>query len=386
MKLSTERILTTHVGSLPRPEALLGLLHAQDRGEPFDAAALTRTLGEAVQDVVRRQVQAGIDVVSDGEFGKHSYTHYVKHRLSGIENVPSGTPGGGMRTLDDADFPDWAADRAARPVGTAAVQRTCCTGPVAYRNWAPLKEDLAQFKRAVDVAKPTEGFLNAASPGVLINFIPDRHYGTEEAYLAALADAMETEYAAIVEAGFILQIDAPDVAMTRVSLYRDKSDAEFVKIVERNIEALNHATRAIAPEKMRLHLCWGNYAGPHRHDIELKTILPAVLKTRAQAISFEGANPRHEHEWEDWRDAKIPDDKVLIPGVIDSACNFVEHPRLIAQRITNYANVVGKERVIAGADCGFGTFGRSSTVYESVAWAKLAALAEGAKIATARLY
>lgn len=386
MKLSTERILTTHVGSLPRPNKLLALLHAQDRGKPFDAAALSRTLADAVRDVVRRQVQAGIDVVSDGEFGKHSYTHYVKHRLSGIENVPASTPGGGMRTLDDADFPDWAADRAARPVGTAAVQRACCTGAVSYRNPDPLEQDLTRFKNAVDAATPTEGFINAASPGVLINFIPDRHYGTEEAYLAALADAMEQEYVAIVDAGFILQIDAPDVAMTRVSLHRDKSDAEFVKIAERNIEALNHATRAIAPDKMRLHLCWGNYAGPHRHDIELRKILPAVLKTRAQAISFEGANPRHEHEWEDWQDAKIPDDKVLIPGVIDSACNFVEHPRLIAQRIANYAAIVGTERVIAGADCGFGTFGRSSTVYESVAWAKLAALADGAKIATRRLY
>jgi 5-methyltetrahydropteroyltriglutamate--homocysteine methyltransferase len=221
---------------------------------------------------------------------------------------------------------------------------------------------------------------------VLIAFIPDRHYKREEAYLAALADAMATEYEAIHTAGFLVQIDAPDVAMTRNLAHRDKSDDEFVKLAARNMEALNHATRNVPPGAMRLHLCWGNWAGPHKHDIELRKILPVVLSARAQAISFEGANPRHEHEWEDWKGAKVPDDKVLIPGVIDSACNFIEHPRLIAQRIGNYARIVGRERVIAGADCGFGTFGRSTSVFETVAWGKLAALAEGAKLASQELW
>ena len=387
MKHSTDRILTTHVGSLPRPDDLLMLLQAQDRGEDYDKSALQRTTADAVRDVVARQVAIGIDVVSDGEFGKHSYTHYVKHRVSGIENVAAGTARpGGMRTIDDAEFPDWAADRMARSGGAAVMQRACCTGDVAYCDREPLENDIAHFTAALTAAKPTEGFLNAASPGVLINFIPDRHYGAEEGYLAALADAMTAEYEAIAAAGILLQIDAPDVAMTRVSLHRDKSDAEFLKIAERNLEALDHATRRIAPERMRLHLCWGNYAGPHKHDIELRKILPIILKTRAQAISFEGANPRHEHEWDDWADADIPDDKVLIPGVIDSTCNFVEHPRLVAQRIGRYAAVVGRERVIAGADCGFGTFGKSSSVYGSVAWAKLQALAEGARLASRKLW
>ena len=387
MKLSTDRILTTHVGSLPRPDGLLDLLHAEDRGEAFDAAALARAVGDAVKEVVKRQVDIGIDVVSDGEFGKHSYTHYIKHRVSGIANVPPGAPGARhMVTLDDREFPDWASDRNARPAGARVMQPACCTGAVAYRDSGPLTRDVANFRAAVAAAQPIEGFLNAASPGVLINFIPDRHYGNEEAYLADLTDAMTTEYEAIARSGFILQIDAPDVAMTRNSLHHDKTDGEFLKIAARNIEALNHATRNIPPQQMRFHLCWGNYAGPHKNDIEIDKILPIVLKTRAQAISFEGANPRHEHEWEDWKSIAIPDDKVLIPGVIDSASNFVEHPRLIAQRIRNYADIVGRERVIAGADCGFGTFGKSSSVYESVVWAKLAALVEGARIASHTLW
>ena len=263
---------------------------------------------------------------------------------------------------------------------------TCCVGQVAYNDQAPLMRDLANFSAATANAKPVEGFLNAASPGVLINFIPNRHYAREDDYLEALAAAMQTEYEAIARAGFILQIDAPDIAMMRNTRHADKSEADFIKVAERNIDVLNHATRNIAPEAMRLHLCWGNYAGPHKNDIELRKIMNVVLKSRASAISFEGANPRHEHEWEDWKEADIPDDKVLIPGVIDSACNFVEHPRLVAQRILNYADIVGRERVIAGADCGFGTFGRSSSVYESVVWAKFRALADGAALASKQLW
>ncbi len=386
MKLSTERMLTTHVGSLPRPDDLMALLKAEDFGEPYDAAALEARTAEAVRDVVKRQVGLGIDVVSDGEFGKHSYTHYVKHRLTGIENVPRESLGAPMVSLDEGEFPDWGEERRRRNYGPAVMAPSCCTAEVTYARRDPVEHDIARFKDAVAAARPVDAFMNAASPGVLINFIPDRHYKREEAYLAALADAMATEYEAIHKAGFVLQIDAPDLAMTRNLLHSDKTEAEFLKIAARNMEALNHATRNVPGEAMRLHLCWGNYAGPHKNDIELAKILPIVATTRAQAISFEGANPRHEHEWEDWRAAALPADKVLIPGVIDSATNFVEHPRLVAQRIANYAGVVGRERVIAGADCGFGTFGKSTTVYETVVWAKFAALVEGAKHATATLW
>ena len=386
MKLSTDRILTTHVGSLPRPESILPLLQAQSAGKPYDHAALERETGKAVGDIVARQKQAGLDIVSDGEFGKGSYTHYVRHRLSGITLVPADTAPTPVVSLDDREFPDWAAERNTRSVGSRIMPATCCTGPIVYRELGPLEQDIVNFKVGTQAAKPVEGFLNAASPGVLINFIPNRHFAREDDYLEALAAAMQTEYEAIVKAGFVLQIDAPDIAMTRNTRHADKTEAEFLKVAERNIEALNHATRNIPPESMRLHLCWGNYAGPHKNDIELRKIMNVVLKSRAQAISFEGANPRHEHEWEDWKLANIPDDKILIPGVIDSACNFVEHPRLVAQRIMNYASVVGRERVIAGADCGFGTFGRSSSVYETVVWAKFQALAEGAALATGQLW
>ena len=386
MKFSADRILTTHVGSLPRPARLLPLLQAQSAGKPFDEEQLIRETAISVNEIVKRQTAAGIDVVSDGEYGKGSYTHYVRHRLSGIALVPADEAPRPAVSLDDREFPDWAAERNTRSVGSRIMPATCCIGPVAYTDKSSLERDLANFDAATAAAEPVEGFLNAASPGVLINFIPNRHYAREEDYLDALANAMQAEYEAIVNAGFILQIDAPDIAMTRNTRYADRSEADFVKIAERNIDALNHATRNIAPEAMRLHLCWGNYAGPHKNDIELRKIMNVVLKGRAQAISFEGANPRHEHEWEDWKEADIPDDKILIPGVIDSACNFVEHPRLIAQRIFNYTNIVGRERVIAGADCGFGTFGRSSSVYESVVWAKFRALAEGAALASQRLW
>ena len=386
MRLSSQRILTTHVGSLPRPVSILAPLQAQAAGQSYDAASLIRDTATAVDEVVKRQIAAGIDVVSDGEYGKGSYTHYVRHRLDGIELAPPEQRPVPVASLDDREFPDWAADRTTRALASRIAPATCCVGPVAYGDTRPLHRDIENFKAATAASKPVDAFMNAASPGVLINFIPSRHYKGEEDYLEALTNAMQTEYEAIVSAGFVLQIDSPDVAMTRNSRYADKTEAEFLKIAERNIEALNHATRNIAPEAMRLHLCWGNYAGPHKNDIELRKLMNVVLKSRPQAISFEGANPRHEHEWEDWKAAKIPGDKVLIPGVIDSASNFVEHPRLIAQRIENYTNIVGRERVIAGADCGFGTFGRSSTVYESVVWAKFQALAEGAALATKKLW
>jgi len=263
----------------------------------------------------------------------------------------------------------------------------CCTGPVTYSDRRPLETDLKNLAAACAAVKPVEAFMNAASPGVLTKFVPDRYYRDEDAYVDALASALKEEYEAIVKAGFILQIDAPDLGSARHNQYQHLSDEEFLRIAERNIAALNHATANIPPEAMRMHLCWGNYEGPHTHDIPLTKTFDICMRARPAGLSFEAANPRHAHEWEDLHGKKIPDDKILIPGVIDSTTNFVEHPRLIAQRICRYAEIVGRERVIAGADCGFATFAFvNNPVAPSVVWAKLAALAEGAKLATARLW
>jgi 5-methyltetrahydropteroyltriglutamate--homocysteine methyltransferase len=390
MKLSTDRILTTHVGSLPRPEDLIELMLTDERRETEDRAVLEARINEAVRDVVAQQAELGIDVVSDGELGKIAYTFYVKHRLS---NISDGVPPGAevpkdVVNLDLLDHPDFAErSRQSRHTWSLLYDRPCCTGPVTYENRAPLERDLASLKAAVAESPPVEAFMNAASPGVLTKFVPDAYYGKEEAYISALADAMKEEYEAIHEAGFLLQIDCPDLGSARHNQYQNLSDAEFLKIAERNVEAVNHATANIPPEAMRLHICWGNYEGPHTHDFPLAKIFPVLMKARPAGVLFEGANPRHEHEWEDINGAKIPDHKVLIPGVIDSTSNFVEHPRLVAQRICHYADIVGRERVIAGTDCGFGTFvRRQPIVATSVVWSKLRALAEGAAIATERLW
>jgi 5-methyltetrahydropteroyltriglutamate--homocysteine methyltransferase len=393
MRLSTERILTTHVGSLPRPPDLLALLQAKETGAAYDAAAFAARLAAAVCEVVDKQVATGIDSVCDGEQSKISYTFYVRHRLAGIGVVKGGDinqPPPTAAHRDLADHPDFQRRLNELRGGSSWFANAvvpCCTGPVAYYDRAPLDADLANLAAACAEARPLEAFMNAASPGVLTKFVPDRHYNDEDAYVEALAAALREEYEAIVAAGFILQIDAPDLGSARHNQYQHLSEAAFLRIAERNIAALNYATANIAPEKMRLHLCWGNYEGPHTHDIPLAAILPAALRARPIGLSFEGANPRHAHEWEDLRAAKIPDDKVLIPGVIDSTTNFVEHPRLIAQRIANYANIVGHERIIAGVDCGFATFAaQNNAVVPSVVWAKLAALAEGARLASDRLW
>jgi 5-methyltetrahydropteroyltriglutamate--homocysteine methyltransferase len=393
MQRSVDRILTTHVGSLPRPPDLLEFLEARESGRPIEQAAFDACLSASVHDVVRRQVEAGIDSVCDGEFGKISYTFYVRHRLSGIGAFPGGPndrPPATAAHRDLADHPDYQLRLSQKRGGTSWFSREavpCCVGPVAYSDRRPLEVDIANLTAACAHSKPREAFMNAASPGVLTKFVPDRYYNNEDAYVAALAEALREEYEAIHNAGFILQIDAPDLGSARHNQYQHLSDAEFLRIAERNIEALNHATANIPAEAMRMHLCWGNYEGPHTHDIPLAKILGVALRARPAGLSFEAANPRHAHEWEDLRDAKIPDDKVLIPGVIDSTTNFVEHPRLIAQRLVNFANVVGRERVIAGADCGFATFAFvDNAVAPSVVWAKLAALAEGAKMAGDRLW
>jgi 5-methyltetrahydropteroyltriglutamate--homocysteine methyltransferase len=385
MKTSTDRILTTHVGSLPRPKALYEEIVAKEEGRPLDEAAFERDCARAVEDVVKSQVESGIDVVSDGEMSKLAYTLYVRHRLTNI--VPDERAAKMGREImvgrDRLEHPDFS-DRNANFTATAFPG---CVGPVVYADKKPLERDLAHLKAAVEKSHPAEAFMTAPSPGILTRFIPNLHYKTEDAYVAALAEAMKPEYRAIVASGFLLQIDCPDLGSARNNQYRDKTDDEFLRIAERNIALLNAATEGLAPERMRLHICWGNYEGPHTHDFPLAKIAGICLAARPQAFSFEGANPRHEHEWEDWKTLRCPGDKILIPGVIDSTTNFVEHPRLVAQRLARYAGIVGRERVIAGVDCGFGTVASGTPmVAPSIVWAKFKALAEGAALASKELW
>ena len=386
MKISTDRILTTHVGSLPRPRPLIDLILAKEQGREFSEAEFEAQVAKAVDDIVAQQVKCGVDIVNDGEISKPSYTMYVRHRVSGIKMDERAAVKGRdiMISRDSLAHPDL-------PGATAKfgnIPFPGCVGPVSYTDRAPLERDPKNLKHAVERSKPVETFMTAPSPGILTRFVINLHYPTEQAYVEALGETMKTEYEAITGAGFLLQIDAPDLGSARNNQYRHLSDDEFLKIAERNIEVLNHATARIPPDRMRLHICWGNYVGPHSFDIELSKIIGVCLKARPQALSFEGANPRHEHEWEDLHAAKIPDDKILIPGTIDSTSNFVEHPRLIAQRIGHYTDIVGRERVIAGGDCGFGTFVSSGPpmVADSIVWAKFNALAEGARIASQKLW
>ena len=391
MEISRDRILTTHVGSLPRPADLFELLIAEDAGDDHDAARLIETAHRAVGEVVRRQVDAGVDIVSDGELSKSSYTHYVKHRLNGIGSGKrgGGGDGGGGGPRDMRDHPD-AAPHAGRGTGRDLLTPVVCDGRVSYSDTGPLERDIDNLRAALAEAapdtRPVEAFINAASPATLAHFIRDDHYGDHDRFLADLADAMRTEYEAIADAGLLVQIDAPDLAMVRHMSYQDLSDEEFLRIAERNVEALNHATANIPPDAMRMHICWGNYPGPHTHDIPVSRVIPAIMKARPQAVLFEAANPAHAHEHEDWAAARIADDKILIPGVIDTTTNLVEHPRLIAQRIGQFAEIVGRERVIAGTDCGFGTVAGRDVVAHSVVWKKLANLGEGAALASKNLW
>ena len=385
MKTSTDRILTTHTGSLPRPKPLIDVIIAREQGKPIDAAAFEAATAQAVDDVVALQVKAGVDVVSDGEMSKPSYTTYIRHRVTGIEPDPRAAEQGRdiMIGRDLLAHPDFGATRR----NFSATPFPGCVGPLKYKDRSGLDCDLAHLKAAAAKAKPAETFMTAPSPGILTRFIINLHYPNEEAYVDALAEIMKVEYRAIVEAGFLLQIDCPDLGSCRNNQYRHLTDEQFRKIAERNIAALNAATAGLPADKMRLHICWGNYEGPHTHDLPLLKIIDIAFKGRPQAISIEAANPRHDHEWEDLKTIRIPDDKILIPGVIDSTTNFVEHPKLVAQRIGRYADIVGRERVIAGVDCGFGTAVRADPmVVDSIVWAKLAALSEGAQIASERLW
>jgi len=378
MKRSADRILTTHTGSLPRPADLIPMLEAHDTGVPTDPAAFEAGVRRAVADIVRKQVEAGVDVVSDGEQGKVGYSTYVRHRLTGFDGQSAVAA-----RADWADFPE-AAARAER---RAAVARPACTSPIDWKDRTAVERDVANLRAAAAAAKPTEAFMTAASPGVIAHFLRNTYYPTREAYLARLVDVMKEEYDAIHRAGFVLQVDCPDLAMGRHLAFPELSNAQFVRIAEANVEALNHALRDIPADRMRLHLCWGNYEGPHHRDIPLREIIQVVLKARPQGLSFEGANPRHEHEWVVFRETRLPDDKVIIPGVLDTTTNFIEHPELVAQRIVRYAELVGRERVIAGSDCGFATFARSQALVEpEIAWAKLKSMAEGARLASDQLW
>jgi 5-methyltetrahydropteroyltriglutamate--homocysteine methyltransferase len=385
MKTSADRILTTHVGSLPRPADLANLLESQDKGEDVDQAELEAATAAAVLDSVQNQVDDGVDIVSDGEMGKMSYHIYTKHRLSGLENRPGRGIPNRPTPLDIQQVPEMAV-KGQSGLGPVRLQSVVCAGDVAHADMAPLNRDISHFQAAIDASDPVDAFMNGASPGVLVNYVPNMHYPDNDAYRDALVAAMRPEYEAIHAAGFVLQLDCPDLAGSRHTDQQALSDDEFLVFAEKSIEALNEATKNIPPEAMRLHICWLNYAGPHTHDIPVAKLMKLLGKVRPQALLFEGANPAHEHEWEDWKSPDLPDDKILVPGVVDTTSNFVEHPRLIAQRICRYAGVVGRERVIAGTDCGFGTYAGFPQVFPSVVRAKLKAMAEGARLASEILW
>lgn len=381
MQRSTERILTTHTGSLPRVASIVELLRARERGEGADPDEIERAALAATREVLARQRAIGLDIVNDGEQHKPSYATYVIDRVAGFDGERRTVF---PRRLDSSDFPEWA--RAAAPRGLATLRVPTCNGPLGWKDFGAVTRDINRLREAAREHELTELFMTAASPGVISVMLPNAYYPTREAYVFALADVMRREYEAIAAAGYVLQIDCPDLAMSHNSEFSDLSIDEFKRVIAMHVDALNHATAGIAPDRMRMHLCWGNYEGPHNHDIPLREILPIVLRARPGALSFEGANPRHNHEWKVWRDVELPDDKIVIPGVIDTTTNYVEHPEVVAQRIIRYTRTVGKERVIAGADCGFGTMFEAGGVESNVAWAKLASLVEGAALASSELW
>jgi 5-methyltetrahydropteroyltriglutamate--homocysteine methyltransferase len=380
MKTSTDRILTTHVGSLPRPQEVVDLLFAQDRGEPVDEAKFDETMRCAVADAVRHQSEVGIDIASDGEMSKISYATYIRHRLTGFEGDSARpTP----QDLDD--FPEYR-DRLVKTGHSATYRRPVCKGPIKVKNLQPVEQDIAHMKEAMSKANVVEGFMNSVSPGTIAVFQPNEYYPSHETYLEALSNAMREEYEMIVKSGLLLQLDCPDLAMGRHTRFKSLSDADFLRYAALQVEALNHALSNVPADRVRMHVCWGNYEGSHVHDMDCAKIFPIAIKAKPKALLVEGANPRHEHEWESWTRIKLPDDKVLVPGVIASSSNYVEHPQLVAQRILRYAGVLGRDRVIAGTDCGFGTFAGFGPVFPAFAWMKMQSLAEGARIASAKLW
>jgi 5-methyltetrahydropteroyltriglutamate--homocysteine methyltransferase len=385
MKRSEQRILTTHTGSLPRPEQLSTMMLARETGGAVDAAALRAEISWAVHDIVRAQVDRGVDVINDGEMSKIGYSTYVKERLTGFSGNQTFSQGGQVFPTDLFEYPSFA-QRMMRREGVNDLRMPACTGPIALADPNAVKADVDNLKAATQGVPVEDVFMSAASPGVIALFLANTYYPTREAYLEAIATAMKPEYDAIAQAGFVLQLDCPDLAMGRHIQFGNASLEEFRRNASLNVEALNYALADIPPEQLRMHLCWGNYEGPHHRDVALRDIIDIVLSARPSAISLEACNPRHAHEWQVFEDVKLPEGKLLIPGVIDSTNNYIEHPDLIALRITQYAQLVGRENVLAGSDCGFGTFVGVSTVDPAITWAKCRAMAEGARTASERLW
>jgi len=380
MRTSQDRILTTHVGSLPRPPELRQLLVAKDKGEPYDRAELERQTRDAVLAIVRRQAATGVDIVNDGEMSKPGYSTYVADRLSGFAGHEPAKP-----RLDTRDHPNFMAAYE-RMTGANVARRSVCVGPIAVRDREPLNQDIANLRDALAQVSVAEGFMTAASPGLVPVFQNNRHYPSHEAYVEAIAAAMQEEYEAIVEAGFVLQLDCPDLAMAHHTSFQDLNEADFLKRAAFHVEVLNHALRNVPADRCRIHICWGNYEGPHDHDIDFAKVAPILVKAKPMALVVEAANPRHAHEWRVWQDVKLPDDKILIPGVLDTSTNYVEHPELIAERLCRFADLVGRERVIAGSDCGFGTFAGYGKLDPDISFKKLRAMVEGAALASKRLW
>jgi 5-methyltetrahydropteroyltriglutamate--homocysteine methyltransferase len=382
MKRSLERILTTHTGSLPRPDHLAKLMIAREQGNPVDATELAESVRDAVAEVVKYQTAVGIDVISDGEMSKIGFANYVKDRLTGFEGQSNP-----FVAQDVLDHPDLRVRMFRRNEGSESRYFTpACTGPITLHDKDAVYHDIANLKAALQGNEPAEVFMPAASPGTIAQVMQNNYYPTQEAYLYALADAMRYEYQAIVAAGFVLQLDCPDLAMQRHTRFANASLDDFRRQVQQNIEALNYALTGISPEQVRIHVCWGNYPGPHHRDVPLNEILDLLLTIQGNALSIEAANPRHEHEWKVFEKVHLPDGKLLIPGLIDTCSTYIEHPEVVAQRLVRFARTVGRENVIAGTDCGFGTFVGAGAVAPSVAWAKLESLAKGARLTSQELW
>lgn len=373
------RIQTTHVGSLPRSKQITDLVFAREAGVPIDEPGFNRIIGAAVTDIVAQQKAAGVDLPSDGEMSKISYATYIKDRLTGFAGDSA------RRPPKDLELVPGFLERQARGGGTPSYKRPKCVGAITVKTMEPLKDDIDNFQSALSTNGYARGFMNSATPGVIALFQPNEYYKTQDDYLEAVAEGMRAEYEGIVASGLILQLDSPDLGLGRHMMYKDLDDDGFVTRAERHIEVLNHALRNIPGDKVRMHVCWGNYEGPHNCDIALKKVLPAILKAKPRALLFEAMNPRHAHEWIDWKSVDLPDDYVLIPGMLDSTTNFVEHPELIAERLMNFVNIVGPDRVIAGTDCGFSTFAGFGTVDPDIVWLKLKSLREGADLVSDRL-
>jgi 5-methyltetrahydropteroyltriglutamate--homocysteine methyltransferase len=380
LKLSTERVLTTHVGSLPRSQAVVDMLFQREGGNGYVRAEFERVMDGAVNEVVRQQRQVGIDIVSDGETSKIGYATYIKDRLTGFD-------GDSPRqvALDLQDHPDFRA-RMAVFAGKQTFKRQSCVGPITYQGFDDLNRDIESLRAAARACEAPEAFLNAASPGVVSAFQPNSYYPSHEKYVEAIGEAMRVEYEAIVNAGLLLQLDCPDLAMARHTGFQDLTEEEFLRRAEHQVEVMNHALRNIPAQSLRMHVCWGNYEGPHDHDIALEKVLGIILRAKPAAIAFEASNPRHAHEWVVWKNARLPEDKVLIPGLLTSTSNYVEHPELVAQRIVQFADIVGRERVIAGTDCGFGTFAGIGKMDADISYKKLGALVAGAALASQRMW